>query len=81
MYGIHLLTAADEVQVLANARLELFTGVLAYEAADVIRFAVVKNWHYVCTEPTSGEGDGDAVRVSHDLIGRERRVCLNDPVP
>jgi hypothetical protein len=53
---------------------------VAYEAADVVGFALVENGHHIYAEAASGEGDSDAVGVSHDLICRKRRVRLNDPV-
>ena len=76
--GIRLLTTADEVEVLADARLKLLAAVLADETTDVVGFALVKHRHDVHAETASGEGDSDAVRVSHDLVGRKRRVLGGD---
>jgi hypothetical protein len=78
--GIRLLTTADEVEVLANACREFFTGVFADEAADIVGFTLVEHGHNVHAEAASGEGDSNAVRVSHDLIGRKRRIRLDDSV-
>src|ERR1700722_17412853 len=80
IFGVRLFTTADKVEVLADARLKLLARVLADETADVVGFALIEHRHDVYAKTAPGEGDSDAVRVSHDLVGREHRVSLTNLV-
>ena len=66
-----LLTTADEVEVLADAREQLLAGVLVDEVANVVRLTLVEDRYDVDAQAASGEGDSDAVGVGDDLVGRQ----------
>ncbi len=59
-----LLTTADEVEVLADAREQLLAGVLVDEVANVVRLTLVEDRYDVDAQAASGEGDSDASQPS-----------------